>query len=589
VATGDWNNDQKIDWITTGVTPAAGAVPGGQQMLRIMTWNAGASAFSAGPNFTFPTGSAAVLFTGAADFNRDGRLDLLATLADGSVFLLPQLPTGDIGTPEPVGTGTFVPASVNIVGYDATCAVPQVYAVRADGSAVLLSFDRLVGGGCNPTDDYTVTTRTVATSKMAPEGAAPDIDGNCVADVVVASVNSTGAKEYSVLQVPSRAGSPDLGGLLKPFVGFAPATAFGAAAFADWTGNGAVDVLIPACLESDGRASTVACPVGQFNAFVMVPSTVVGSSCPGDNCCAGHGWSFESLAEGAVVGADPRVKIVNLSSCDASAAGAFYVESAVTLRPGDYDDDGHMDALVSSPRGPLVLTGTGAGALRCDLLSGFVGGRRSLLGNRSADPFFFDIDGDGRLDLVTTNTRLDDAAAQGGTVLAFYGNSADIGNYYLTAVTINGASAGGNTGWGAAVVGATHRFQFTDINQNVHTATATQATTSAAAALQPARAHFGLAVTFSYIVNYATGYGDGTGAKTHSWPVYLMPNSQMVVIASPTSSPDDWTLKLFLYGQRYMRLVLYAWLASLGVVGIPLAVLKVREIQSDRRDLHRNE
>jgi hypothetical protein len=275
--------------------------------------------------------------------------------------------------------------------------------------------------------------------------------------------------------------------------------------------------------------------------------------------------------------------------CGGIHGKSIALSAGVILRAGDYDDDGRLDAVLASSLGPIVLRGEGSGSMSCNLLTNLVGGDRPLLSNRSADPFFFDINDDGRLDVVTTNTAIADANAERGSVFAFYGNAAEMGNYYLTAVTINGAEIGGATAWGAAIIGATHRFQFTDINQNVHTATATQAISSAASALQPARSHFGLAITFSYIVNYATGYGVGTGALTHSWPVYLMPNSQMVVIASPTVSPADWTLKLFLFGQAFMRLVLYAWLASLGLIGIPLAVLKVREIQKDRRDLHRNE
>ena len=101
--------------------------------------------------------------------------------------------------------------------------------LRGDGSGYLFSFDGLVVPGCGAAWNFTVTTRTVATGKLAPEAAAPDLDGNCVADMVIASFTGNGTKVYSVLERPARAGAADLSGLTTRMASFAPGAAFGVA------------------------------------------------------------------------------------------------------------------------------------------------------------------------------------------------------------------------------------------------------------------------------------------------------------------------------------------------------------------------
>jgi hypothetical protein len=560
LATADWNNDQHVDFIGTDAVDTS--------LLQVWLFNGGSFY-----NFINVSVGAKVLYAAAADFDNDGRIDVLYTTTNGTMTLAFQNDASGIGRRVMVTPDTVIPESVNLFNVDSPCAVPHIYAVRAsDTKGFLYSLDP--NGGCQVDHEKASFTSVALSTGMAAMSASPDIDGDCSSDPIISVNASTGNSTRYQLLKSSR--------VLTTL----PAKSFGRLSFADWSGDGAADFAVAACLDARGVPSAH-CANSSYNSIVVVRNQIEGSACPDNDCCHGHSWGFDSIAHDTVVTSLQNVVVLNLSTC--SSTGDALISSPGMIRAGDYDDDAIIDAVVASTVGPLVLHGLGGGQFSCALLANILNTEHKTLRGVGADPFFFDINDDGRLDIVTTNTMPSAAAEERGTMLAFRGNAAELGNYYLTALTINGAKVQGNTAWGAAIVGACHRFQYTDIDQNTHTGTATQATSSSSSALEPNRPHFGLAITFSYIINYATGYTINAGNVHNTWPVYLMPNSQIVVIADPYTAPEDWDLKLFLYGQRYMSLVLYAWLASLGVIGIPMVVLKFREIRSDRREIHKHQ
>jgi hypothetical protein len=312
----------------------------------------------------------------------------------------------------------------------------------------------------------------------------------------------------------------------------------------------------------------------------------------------------------------------------------------VRLRMADLDDDGIPDALVQSTCGPLILTGiaggigreAGGAAFSADTplatpVAVAVSGENSLidatlLGTAvrapaatveaattvlraaaalrpnvtRALPFAYDINNDGRLDVLVmylppeddTTSELQLPAAALNVTYGIFGfwHTPTSSNYFISTLMVNGVQPIEEVKWGALQPGATMRFQYTDILQALHTASGTQLGAVSHLQLAPVRVHFGVGITFSSIQNFAAGTRVASagpdGAHTSWATVYLPPNAEILCNPYPLSDPSDWVIRLYLLGQLDMNLVLIVCGVALTLLTIPIAILGLREIRTDR-------
>ncbi len=257
------------------------------------------------------------------------------------------------------------------------------------------------------------------------------------------------------------------------------------------------------------------------------------------------------------------------------------------VRYGDYDRDGNNDFLIASSRGPLLLTKSYAGSptlggISCAMLSD------GLSVTDSYVPFFYDLGEHGRLDVLATSFN-----ASTVTRPVAIRNNVDFGDrYFFTAVTLNGvkSAVAPYPAWGTIQIGAVHRFQWQDIDTKDKFASGTQQSMTQCQSLMLPRVHFGLGRTFSYIQNYATGFRmysgpSGDNSAHHQWSSYLIPNSQVVSLPFPITDPSSWEIKLFLSPSKYQTLLLIALGVALAVIGIPIVMLKWKEMQADKKEM----
>jgi hypothetical protein len=583
-AQADWNNDKSIDLL---------GFSGG--VLSVLLWSSAAHSFS---RVDYANVSSDIVSVVVADMDRNGWVDAVASLADGSVVLYLNHGSTEVHVQPLLAKGSTTPGStINLLDILGDCAQPSIIVAKGND---LHMVD--VSRGTTACDGGAVTGATtshlLARNALPGRTAAVDVNGDCTADIIIATNAGDNTTLYTVsTERPTGALSDDswpASAVVAPWLtkqrSFRVPSSFGIASWADWNADGVVDVAFPACIHvTPGTASTtlVQCDTPDvFNAFVILPNVAAGAACPNDNCCGGHDWSFADIVIGRPL--PDGVSVTDLASrCHVSRLRMVGVPGfPIVLRAGDYNDDRFIDMIIATNNGPIVLHNqAGSGSFDCKPFSEIAlssGGHQEQLVLNTTVPFFFDIDDDGRLDVLTTS-----AMPGGATVLAYWGSAMANGNYFLTGTTLNGAAG---AAWGAIQVGATQRFQFTDINQDIQSAMLTQFPTSSDHALHPPRSHFGLAVTFSYVINYATGMRiHGATAEYKTWPVYLMPNSQVVCLSVPITNPKEWELKLFLFGDRFLDLVLYAWIVALAVIAIPLVVLKSREIRADRKELRKGQ
>jgi integrin alpha FG-GAP repeat containing protein 1 len=256
------------------------------------------------------------------------------------------------------------------------------------------------------------------------------------------------------------------------------------------------------------------------------------------------------------------------------------------VRYSDYNHDGNNDLLIASSIGPLLLSKGYAGSpvqggFACSVVD-------PSMQNKLVIPFFFDLNEDGRLDIIATSFN---ASAPARPVAIR--NMIDVGdNYFLTATTLNGVKSpfAGYPAWGAIQIGAVHRFQWQDIDTNTKYASGTQLSMTQCQALFLPRVHFGLGETYSYVQDYATGFRmlngpSGSNSTSHQWTSYLIPNSQVVALPFPITDPDKWEIKLFISPSKYQTLLLISLGTALSVIGIPIFVLKYKEMQADKREM----
>jgi integrin alpha FG-GAP repeat containing protein 1 len=588
----DWNNDKSLDMAV---------VAEDNRTVVIYFWGEGASSFYIAGNYSFP---APIVSAVSADLNRDGRPDLVAALSNGALAFLDGA-TGNI-TELTISNGPILAhptaPQLNVLDVIGHCGMLDLVILSTNNSFYLLSNTlRTSTVACDYVGGIPTFTATwlsdMPSFRLGVGTAGVDFNGDCKSDfmypssysdanggIVTYGLNDGGSINPKWLSVPAFVGIPT---------------------FADINGDGAVDIMFPSCHTplNDTSSGTIVYECAHYNTIMVLFNDLAGSDVCGSSCCSGHNSGFASgsydAAANTIVGVGRGLLTHNPFGCASfipqNNSGVIHIGPAepalintpqypAVLRPTEVNKDERVDIIISTVWGPMVLASQGGGSFSCapaDASKLTLERHDTLYLNSIV--YGFDLQEDGSVDLVGFGTQ----QTKGGLGMIAYFNGIDTGeNYFLTALMTNGVEGGGSPypAWGSLQVGAVHRFQWQDIDTNLKTASMTQQATSAGFALPMGRCHFGLGMTFSYIQGYSTGLRITSSKGYQLWSAYLVPNSQVVVLANPITDPSSWVLKLFLYPSRFKQLILVALPTSLALIGIPILLLKCKEVRDDRRE-----
>lgn len=589
----DWNNDRSLDMI---------AMTEDNTTVLVFFWQNGGYFQYPANNYSFP---GPIVSAVAGDMNRDGWPDLVVVLRSGELALLDGY-SSVIRTIGVVSDGAHIPLhpespQLNVLDVVGNCGLLDLVAMASNGSFYLLrntlrsgTYDCNFIGGNATFDTVWLSNVQQPGGRVSVGTGGVDFNGDCKSDFLFPSsyTSANGGEvtyalmdgnniNYNYFSVPS-------------FVGFP--------AFADINGDGAVDILFPSCekpleVATIGNASIYEC--AHYSAIMVLFNDLGGSDvCSSSSCCAGHNSKFPSAsfdpAKGSIVSSGGYISNEpfgckafiprNISTLHVVATEPPLIDTPqfpAVLRPGDVDKDTKTDVIISTTWGPMVLLSQGGGDFSCQPVNGAkLDIQRTDSLYLSSIAFGFDLQEDGSIDIVGFSH-------QSGLGTIAYANGIDTGeNYFLTALMTNGVEGGvsPSPAWGSIQIGGVHRFQWQDIDTNLKTASMTHHATSSGFALPMGRCHFGLGMTFSYIQGYVTGLRIANSKGYQLWSAYLVPNSQVVVLASPITDPSSWVLKLFLYPSKFKQLLLIALPTALALVGIPILVLKCKEVRDDRRE-----
>ena len=574
LATVDWDNDNHNDLLVAAAN---------RTQLVILLWQESNHSFSPGPTFAIPASNNSdrrVVNAATADLDRDGQNDLAVLLETGEVYLVNgRYPDTGSTFLFPEGGERLLPIpQLSLLDIFGGCGLHDIVGVTLAGGLFIAKNMAWSSGSC----DYLGNGLAFKPLVVDPNATvvplsvlSNDIDGDCQVDMIYAASQGGQTIQYRMVNRNDLSKSLPLF-TVPSYVG--PPTAM------DVNADGVLDMVFPTCTTPVEWSCN-----NTFDAIAYVLTLPSSAPCDGSACCLGFTPSYAPWALFRLE--DQQGCVANISSSNAAAYPAV-------LRTNDYDRDSFTDLVVPTTRGPFLMHRSNGAALPPFFSCAPLDGRLSDSGGAESDsyrrsvPFFFDVNGDSRIDVLWTSPY--GGAGTGSTWqnLGAYWNGLDMSEqYFFSATMLNGVQGGelaSYPAWGATQLGAVHQFQWQDINTNVRTQTAVQQGKTQAHALEMQRSHFGIGKTFGYIQSYSVGVrlsnsADGRGSNT--WSAYLVPNSQVVCYGAPINDPPLWVIRLFLSPTKFQMLLIVSMAVALTVIRVPIMILKWNEVKEDRMKL----
>lgn len=511
-----------------------------------------------------------------ADLNDDGAIDLLlGNGQSGCVFYGDG--SGGLARNKSrllVTTIPELPSSAVVMDNNADL-VPDIFVAFANGSRGIYQFStsKATPDRAEASDGTRPASYVYHEWKSGADTACPvvesdialpafvDLDGDCLADLVIPT--ACGLEVWLNPVTISRAftnmtmsDSHDRFHRLGTEY-YNPAHGDGAIAFADFNGDGTIDLAVP-----NRNRRDLLVFLNQQRARLF-----------GELCTADPTFTFSRR-----VGVDSGVELRH------GSVGPLFrgIKVPTFLHTGDYDLDGLPDILfvdatsgapalyrnlggwndersAMKPHFRLVDDGTLASASRAGH------------GGDALAAMFFDVDQSGRQDILIAKKRnstnlIWNSHVTSSDSLFFKGSSLSSVPYHQ--VPRPYAPVPGNT------------FKVTYMARNTRkrvTRTCSQCPQSGSWTLQICGCTFGLLDISNYIEEMAVG----AGAETRSW-TNLMPNSMAVVWARGRDSGSSWWMEYFTQrrGGQMLRVV-GILMVALGAMGVAIAVLQNQERKED--------
>ncbi|KAF9918621.1 hypothetical protein FBU30_000125 [Linnemannia zychae] len=590
IVPGDFNHDGKLDVLVMGQTDPE-KNPDGELMMRIYFGN-----IDSGWNENFvtvPSSTAQQPIT--FDYNGDMLTDLLGYKAEGYQAGV---------SPLSVWRNIYSPANPNGPFFD----------------VVPMNFTGDAGPACTLSDPHS--------------SAFVDLNGDCLADLFLTCYDASKAQHSYVVYVNNKDAGFSFGvsGLLP--------NGAGQVTFADIDGDGAVDMVVPAC-DNHGCSIYI-----YYNQQIPLCTSKGQSDCRQvtNLCVADSGFSFSVDPDhNTIPGALVRFPLDNIFPDGQRLLmmdPGFKGKLPVSVHVGDYNLDGYPDLLVVSgtpgnnkrPSSATLLQSVLCTDDTC-LPSAVTKKRRSFVKVvDGADALnlvqdvraaaFLDLDEDGTVDIMLLR-NVEGQQAAGRAVTMIHNNYFNDA-FFLKTLASNGVSPTwsgpydvkpakvGARPFGVNYPGATFKFTVLDTSGKKRANQVAQYPSSSYLGLSLPYSLFGLGRTNNYVEELFVGV---TRNQPEHYTTYsgVIPNSQLIIIpyqvedesrppiGGPTTpesesaakewadnkgGPSEWTLELYIRPGDYVPwvfVVLATAIAILAGVVVGLNWMEKREDERERK------
>ena len=363
---------------------------------------------------------------------------------------------------------------------------------------------------------------------------------------------------------------------------------------ADVFGTGGVDFVFPSCSNLQCSKYNSLEKQTPFNEILIILQNI-SNVCKDENCCSKVNFKYGSISKleyneyfktNKVTNNFVRISLTHI--CNSTKvifleSSPYYLSGIPMIRTSDWNNDHYQDFLISTTDGLKLLLSNGKKSWNCVSL-------KSDKVSFNNNYFFFNINNDRKSSIVSmipdrgkfiTFENTIDTSTQYyfNTIMIHYKNPDNL-NSILSDSLIRSPYT--------VATSVVYRFQWADINQQTQTASYVHYVTSQNNALPNPIVHFGIGKTFGYIKNYVNSIrGMDTENKsikiTKYWTQYMVPNSQVVTIANPLNEPEYWKLHLLISPIQYMNIAFMFLVGGLGLLAIPIILLKFSEIDQDQK------
>ncbi|EFA85052.1 putative integrin alpha FG-GAP repeat-containing protein [Heterostelium album PN500] len=452
----------------------------------------------------------------------------------------------------------------------------------------------------NQENDY-FTTYQQGSSQILQNISSPhsnsfvDLNGDCLADMFITSGSSKDDTLTGEIWLNDKSNGYNFDSRTFPL----PRGA-GQITFADFDGDGDLDMLYPVCWPPENCSE-----VNDLYLVYNSQKPVCASSLfPKANC----------RAQNALCQADPNFSFSNTTGADGTtliipkeAFGGylFYFNLSVgisnIIHYGDYNIDGYPDIIValynpnnlSEPTHVELWENVGCNA---DICPKGQGGRTFVKATSGTDaltsiPYaytasFIDYGENGIADIIVQSRYPNGSHSVQAVYNNFYNDA-----FFFKTLGLNGVCTTMCPGhvkfpdpkpYGVNFPGGTFKFIFSDMSGTTHIQIGAQLSQSAYMSLQTPYNFFGLGRTSNYIDQLFYGIPLNQTVHYNSW-VGTIPNSQIVAIPYKPSNPTSWTLELFINPSGIFFWVMLAFIVVLIFFsGVSLFLWK-REKKQDEK------
>lgn len=429
-----------------------------------------------------------------------------------------------------------------------------------------------------------------------------DLNGDCLPDLFLDAVDSSGQRRFEVW-INKKTNQTAGNFQLSVDNTFIIPNGTGLPTFADFDGDGSVDVIFPICNLTDCQN----------------PSLHVLFNLQAPLCTSGNEGYCRPRSHLCLGDSDFKFDITSPAQHITVPLGRYTDQSLTNdddlpplmIRPADLNMDGYTDLVIpftNVSEGTSKLTvwlNVPCDANRCSSAA-TAAGRRSF--DFEANPIMdeypgayaataFDLHDDGTQDLIVLQRNW---VNKSGTMEALYSavalaNTRHMDTYFITTMASNGVceSMCPTDKWpqrfpqpkpyGVSQAGVTVKFTVSDLDGVNWMITGAQLSQSAYLSLQLPYTIFGIGRTNDYIEELAVGFPIAASHHARQFQA-IIPNSQLAIFPWPPDNDMLWTMELFLSFGDWIVAVITALFVVLLVLGGLILILHLRAQRESQKE-----